>query len=555
MNPLFPTELFGWGMAIPLLGSVLALVVTTTLIVVASDYHRGWKRRKFLGPIPLMDDESYFSPKLRLWRSTFNYLEGFERGYKEYSKKGKPWAVPLPGGTGDMIVLPPQCGKEYYNLSKDYMSMRHMMGDEINFNHVLDVAWKIPVEAMQACNRSSALRKSPLVIRIHVQATNSPGIPEKLDPLIMKEADYGIARYIGESKSWREVSVFEAALDVLGDIGVLLVFHPGFGREVGLSKKMQQYVGEVEQMTHLYAEYPRILAPLIWRFSSECRQIRSSMKSMKKTILPEVKRLIKEKKESKPTSDDHFYASSMVELALKKGPLSRTEEGKDDEHHIDMMADETMFMFFETVEPSVMILSALIVRLLRHPEYVAPIREEIAEALKANNGEWSFDIFNNTPRFESFSRETLRLDGIALVAGSRQVVGKPLTIHSLGMTFVPGTNITMSGQFTHLDPDFYPNPTKFDGNRFYSPGSSQTASEIIRDTISPTERWMVFGIGISACPARLLGTRLCQVVAAKMIMAYDMEFGHDGKLPDFNIYIDAVAAPNPEIKMRFKRRQ
>ncbi|KAF3492213.1 uncharacterized protein GIQ15_01730 [Arthroderma uncinatum] len=533
MNSLFSSGLFGpQEVVVPLLGSVFVLVVTTALVVVASDYYHGWKRRRFLGGITLMDDESYFSPRLRLWRSSFNYLEGFARGYKEYSKKGKLWAVPLPGGTGDMIVLPPHCGKEYYNLPKDHMSMRHMMGDEINFNHVLDVAWKVPVEAMQACNRL-----------------------KKLDPLIMKEADRGIAQYVGESKSWRESSIFETALDILGDIGVLLVFRPGFGREAGLSKKMQRYVGEVEQMTHLYAEYPRILAPLIWQFSKECRQIRSSMKSMKKTILPEVNRLIEEKRKSEPTSEDYFYTSSMVELALKKGPLSRTKTGKDDDHHIDMMADETMFMFFETVEPSVMILSALLVRMLRHPEYVEPIRKEITEALKLNNGEWSFDMFNHTPQFESFTRETLRLDGIALVAGSRQVVGKPLTIHSLGMTFAPGTNITMSGQFTHLDPEFYPNPTKFDGNRFYSPGSSTTASDIIRDTISPSDRWMVFGIGISACPARLLGTRLCQVVAAKILMAYDMEFGHEGKLPDFNIHIDAVAAPNPEIRMRYKYRQ
>ena len=123
------------------------------------------------------------------------------------------------------------------------------------------------------------------------------------------------------------------------------------------------------------------------------------------------------------------------------------------------------------------------------------------------------------------------------------------------MTFNPGTNITMSSRFVHVDPDFYPNPTKFDGYRFYNPESTVTASDIIRDTVTPTEQCMVFGIGTCACPARLLGTRLVQVVVAKMLMAYDMEFAHDGDLPDLNIFIDAVAAPNPEVKMRFRSRQ
>ncbi len=113
----------------------------------------------------------------------------------------------------------------------------------------------------------------------------------------------------------------------------------------------------------------------------------------------------------------------------------------------------------------------------------------------------------------------------------------------------------MSSRFIHLDPDIYPNPTKFDGYRFYIPESSNAACDIIRDTITPTEKWMVFGIGVSACPARLLGTRLVQVVAAKMLLAYDMEFAHDGDLPELNIFVDAVAGPNPEIKLRFRTRQ
>ncbi|KAM5445877.1 hypothetical protein MaudCBS49596_007059 [Microsporum audouinii] len=558
MFPLFVDGLLvPQAIVLPFLGSVLALVLTFVLFVIAADYHHGWKRRRFLGNIPLMDDKSYFSPRLRLWSSGHNYIEGFSRGYTEqYSKKGKPWAVPLPGGSGDMIVLPHHCGKEFYNLPKDNLSMRHMMSDEINFNHILDAGWKIPVEAMQACNKLSSLRKLTYItlIFVLVQILTCLLSLEKLDPLIMKEADYSITQYIGQSKSWKEDSIFNISLKVMVDIGVLLVFHPGFGREAGLATQMGAYVGQVEARTHLYEAFPRVMGPLLELFASECHQIRSSMKSMKKTILPELRRLIKQKRESQPTTDDHFYTSSMVELALKKGPLSRKGEVKDEEHHIDMMADETMFMFFEAVEPTTMILSAFLARLLRHPEFVEPIRAELAEALRLDDGKWSFDMFNKTPKFESFSREVLRMDGINLVAGSRQVVKDPVTIKSLGMTFTPGTNITTSGQFTHLDPEFYPDPTKFDGNRFYS--TDLTASDIHRDTVSPNERWVPFGLGISSCPARVLGIRLCQLMAAKMLLAYNMEFAHeDGKSPDFNVFVDAVAILNPEIKMRYKSRQ
>lgn len=75
------------AIALPLLGSVLALVATGILFVLAVDYHHGWKRRRFLGTITLMDDTSYFSPRLRLWSSGHNYMEGFARGYSEVIHK------------------------------------------------------------------------------------------------------------------------------------------------------------------------------------------------------------------------------------------------------------------------------------------------------------------------------------------------------------------------------------------------------------------------------------------------------------------------------------
>lgn len=84
MIPLFSNGfLVSRDIAISILLSALILVVTAAFIVIVSDYHHGWKRRRFLGAIPLMDDESYFSPRLRLGRSTYNYYEGFVRGYNE----------------------------------------------------------------------------------------------------------------------------------------------------------------------------------------------------------------------------------------------------------------------------------------------------------------------------------------------------------------------------------------------------------------------------------------------------------------------------------------
>nr|B8NR71.1 RecName: Full=Cytochrome P450 monooxygenase dtpC; AltName: Full=Ditryptophenaline biosynthesis protein C [Aspergillus flavus NRRL3357] len=158
---------------------------------------------------------------------------------------------------------------------------------------------------------------------------------------------------------------------------------------------------------------------------------------------------------------------------------------------------------------------------MKTPEYLAPLREELAAALKQADNAWSFDIFKHTPKLESFTKECLR---VFTPSGK-----KPLQLRSTGRTLSPGTKFSLPAQQAHLDPDNYPNPNIFDGYRFCDP---QSGACDIRGTITPSAKWLIFGIGTSACPARLLATRISQTLFFKVLRKYDLRLKLDNGQPE-----------------------
>jgi cytochrome P450 len=121
-------------------------------------------------------------------------------------------------------------------------------------------------------------------------------------------------------------------------------------------------------------------------------------------------------------------------------------------------------------------------RLLAHPEYLEPLREEIDAVIKEEG--WTKAGIDKMYKIDSCLRETQRLDGLGtrpleilsapqyevlmyaffLVAMSRLVL-RPLKL-SNGMTIPAGTLVAIPASATHRDEISYPNPDEFDGFRF-----------------------------------------------------------------------------------------
>ena len=63
--------------------AIIALVPFLGLFILACDYLDGWSRRKALAGIPLVDDGSNLSSKLRWKTSNFDPLKAFASAYQK----------------------------------------------------------------------------------------------------------------------------------------------------------------------------------------------------------------------------------------------------------------------------------------------------------------------------------------------------------------------------------------------------------------------------------------------------------------------------------------
>lgn len=123
------------------------------------------------------------------------------------------------------------------------------------------------------------------------------------------------------------------------------------------------------------------------------------------------------------------------------------------------------FVFFAAgYETTATTLSYVFYELAMHPEIQEKVIDEIDRVLKENNDELSYDVLKEMKYLGRVFDETLRLHPVV----------EPLSRKSLNKYKIPGMDVTiekgqliyMSAFGIHYDEKYYPNPMKFDPERF-----------------------------------------------------------------------------------------
>ncbi|KAL8978512.1 MAG: hypothetical protein Q9177_006383, partial [Variospora cf. flavescens] len=127
-----------------------------------------------------------------------------------------------------------------------------------------------------------------------------------------------------------------------------------------------------------------------------------------------------------------------------------------------------------------------------HPEYVAPLREEIRAAMEEDGG-WKKTTPGKLPKLDSFMRETQRMNPPGAIGFKRVVLSPTGLTLSSGLHLPQNTYICVPTT-SHLDTDVTSTPGTFDGFRYLERSHEKFT------TTSPTH--LHFGHGRYACPGR-----------------------------------------------------
>ncbi|KAJ5107504.1 hypothetical protein N7456_004179 [Penicillium angulare] len=166
-------------------------------------------------------------------------------------------------------------------------------------------------------------------------------------------------------------------------------------------------------------------------------------------------------------------------------------------------------------------LTYLMFDLASYPEFHEPLRQEINEVL-GDSGVIDKDKLQRLKKLDSFVREYQRHSPPSL-ANMPRIVTHPDGIHLPTGHYLPhGTRIMVRAHTLNMDPDLYPDPTKFDAFRFSrlreTPGSEFKYQHVTTGTDN-----INFGHGLWACPGRFFASSQMKVVVAYILRHYDIK--------------------------------
>lgn len=147
-----------------------------------------------------------------------------------------------------------------------------------------------------------------------------------------------------------------------------------------------------------------------------------------------------------------------------------------------------------------------------NPEVQDRLRKEIIDFKSKVKGEYTIDIIDNLKYLEMVLSETLRMCCPVPVLSRECTNDCTITVPSLGksLKISKGTQIIVPNQTIHMDPTYYPNPEKFDPERF-------TEEEIAK---RPKYTYLPFGEGPKRCLAPRLGSLQVKVAIISLLARF-----------------------------------
>lgn len=352
-----------------------------------------------------------------------------------------------------------------------------------------------------------------------------------------------------------------------------------FSGDAEYLEQIRSYGVNVPAFVDWYFGVPAPLRTAFWYLSPQGYRVRATVKKLKAVIVPEIRRTIDTWRQTGRTGDQYTLLGAMLELKGERGHIKREAEAMDkaeEERQVQIFSDEVIFTGFDGPAPIAFLVTQMLFESIHRPEIAQLLRNEIAAALAASDGEWPPEAQSLLPRLESFTRETMRVNGPTLcewrpvfiffylpcirvatsdkqyppqVSVTRSVL-EPMTLKS-GLALSPGTIISSPAWFVHNDEANYPRASDFSPWRFYDEKTNTATTK----ATTVTNTFLGFGYGSQVCPGRVLGVRSAQILFAKILMRYDAEFADGQKGRPENVFIPGQLQPPFRAKIVLKERE
>lgn len=206
----------------------------------------------------------------------------------------------------------------------------------------------------------------------------------------------------------------------------------------------------------------------------------------------------------------------------------------------------------------------LLLFLMKHPEAMTAVREEVDKVLKESGQEVQHggplinltrQMLMNTPVLDSAVEETLRLMAAPLLT---RAVLQDLTLKMAdGREYLIRKGDRMSVfpySAVHLDPEIHPDPHSFKYDRFLNPDGSKK-TDFYKGGKRVKYYNMPWGAGVSMCPGRFFATNELKQFVFLMLVYFEFELKNpEEKIPEVDIKRWGFGSMQPIRDVQFRYR-
>ncbi|XP_035527348.1 5-beta-cholestane-3-alpha,7-alpha-diol 12-alpha-hydroxylase-like [Morone saxatilis] len=268
---------------------------------------------------------------------------------------------------------------------------------------------------------------------------------------------------------------------------------------------------------------------------------------------------------------EFFWKALSVQKMKTKDNISRwvwdMQQAKDEMGMKESMINRYMFVLLWASQgntgPSAF---WLLLFLMKHPEAMAAVKEEVDKVVKESGQEVKRDgpllnltreMLMNTPVLDSAVEETLRLTAAPLL--TRAVLQDMTLKMADGREYFIRQGDRMAVfpyNAVQLDPEIHPDPHSFQYDRFLNPDGSKK-TDFYKAGKKVKYYNMPWGAGVSMCPGRFFATNELKQFAFLMLVYFEFELKNPNeKIPeiDFRRWGFGSMQPDRDVPFRYRLR-
>ncbi|GFF55322.1 trichodiene oxygenase [Aspergillus udagawae] len=226
---------------------------------------------------------------------------------------------------------------------------------------------------------------------------------------------------------------------------------------------------------------------------------------------------------------------------LRSSALPASEKSED------RLSAEGFSFVMAATESTAQTLASTLYHLVDNPPILQELRAQLEKLLEENQGQLSWTALEQLPYLRHIVMEGMRVT--SSVTGRLARIAPDEVLQYKDWTIPPGTPVSMDHHFTHLDPSIFPNPRRFDPDRWDAAAAAGT----------PLDRYLLpFGRGSRMCIGINLASAVIYRALAALVLRYDMELFETTR-EDVDIVRDnlmgAVKAGSKGVRMKLSERK